>query len=80
MDNLFEFFENDEENENLNEHERNRHINPRIYRPRIDHLNIWNDEEFLCRFRLSKNSVRLITGLIRDEISSLTDRQVLYST
>lgn len=74
MDNLLDFIENDEENENLNIRERNRHMNARVYRPRIDHFNVWSDEEFLCRFRLSKNSVRQITNLIRDEISSLTDR------
>lgn len=42
---------------------------PRQLRQKPDHFNIWNEEEFRARFRLSKNTVSLVVDEIRNNIS-----------
>jgi hypothetical protein len=42
----------------------------RRIRPRPDHFNLWNDEEFFVRFRLTKPTVMHLFGLIEDQISA----------
>lgn len=44
---------------------------PRIFRQRENHFLKWNENEFRQRFRLSKETVELITGEIRNEIVCL---------
>jgi len=48
----------------------------RVYtiRPRVDHMNIWDDEDFRARFRISKDVVIQVLGFINDQISSRSDR------
>lgn len=43
-------------------------------RPRTDHLNNWDESEFIRRFRLSKHSVQQILGQIEETISHRTNR------
>ncbi|XP_018578523.1 uncharacterized protein LOC108916714 [Anoplophora glabripennis] len=47
---------------------------PKTYRNRQNHFEIWNENEFIKRFRLSKNAVRFIIENIENQISSHTDR------
>lgn len=51
--------------------------NPRIFRDRPNHYDVWTDEEFLLRFRLSKRTVNFLTEIIKDRISSLRTRYSL---
>lgn len=44
---------------------------PRQLRQRPNHFDIWNDEEFRARFRLSKNTVSLVVDEIRNNISCI---------
>lgn len=37
---------------------------PRMFRPRIENMDIWVDTEFIARFRVSKASVELIVQAI----------------
>lgn len=48
----------------------------RVYtiRVRVDHMNIWDDEDFRARFRISKDVVIQVLGFINDQISSRSDR------
>lgn len=48
----------------------------RVYtiRVRVDHMNIWDDEDFRARFRISKDEVIQVLGFINDQISSRSDR------
>lgn len=48
----------------------------RVYtiRERVDHMNMWDDEDFRTRFRISKDVVLQVLGFINDQISSRTDR------
>ncbi|KAB0805355.1 hypothetical protein PPYR_02325 [Photinus pyralis] len=47
---------------------------PKVYRNRANHFEIWDDDEFRARFRLSKEVVQFIVNEVRDEITSLTNR------
>lgn len=52
-------------------------LNPRckrIIRRRPDNFNMWRDEEFIARFRLSKVAFEYILNQIEDIISHPTDR------
>ncbi|KAJ8913058.1 hypothetical protein NQ315_006559, partial [Exocentrus adspersus] len=53
---------------------RNVRRRPQNYRPREDHFLSWNEEDFIKRFRLSKNGVRYIVNLISDNIRSPTQQ------
>jgi hypothetical protein len=45
----------------------------RRIRPRPNHFDSWNDEEFFVRFRLTKPTVLHLFGLIEDQISAPSD-------
>lgn len=53
---------------------RNTRRRPQNYRNRPDHFVIWNDDEFLSRFRFSKQGVRFITQQISRQITSATEQ------
>lgn len=42
--------------------------------PRIDLINMWNDDEFFARFRMSKPTVVYVLSLIEDQLASDTYR------
>nr|CAH7737744.1 unnamed protein product [Callosobruchus chinensis] len=43
------------------------------YRDRIDHFLLWNDDDFIRRFRLSKQGVRFVVNQIEAQIKSRTE-------
>jgi len=43
-------------------------------RDRPDHFQVWRDNEFLQRFRLTKTTVKFILDVIETKIASPTDR------
>lgn len=49
----------------------------KVIRDRPDHFQTWRDDEFLQRFRLTKNTVKFILDVIETEIAS-TDRFVYF--
>lgn len=53
---------------------RNVRRQPQNYRNRPDHFVIWNDDEFLNRFRFTKQGVRFITEQIAPQITSATEQ------
>ena len=46
----------------------------RVVRPRPNHFAIWDENEFINRFRLSKETVHMIIQQIQDTIRSPTER------
>lgn len=46
---------------------------PKTIRPRPNHFNIWEDDEFYNRFRLSKNSANMLLELIGPNIQHPTN-------
>lgn len=48
----------------------------KVIRERPDHFQTWRDDEFLQRFRLSKNTVKFLLDVIETKIASPTDRFV----
>ena len=42
------------------------------YRNRINHFVVWNDDEFIQRFRLSKQGVRFVINQVEAQIISPT--------
>lgn len=51
-----------------------RHRRPRVFGVVTNPINIYDDEEFKKRFRLSKGSVRYVLNLITDNIKPMTAR------
>lgn len=47
---------------------------PRTFRERPDHFTKWKDNEFLQRFRLTKNTVTYIIETVSPAISSISRR------
>lgn len=47
---------------------------PRNFRTRLDHFTHWSDEEFRVRFRLSKETVRILEQRFQNDIASKTAR------
>lgn len=47
---------------------------PRTYKERPNNFLIWNDKQFLQRFRLSKHTVRMIIDEIREDIQNETEQ------
>lgn len=47
---------------------------PRTFRQRPDHFTLWTDNEFLQRFRLTKNTVAYISECVSPTISSTSRR------
>ncbi|CAH1962126.1 unnamed protein product [Acanthoscelides obtectus] len=45
---------------------------PKTYKQRPDNFRIWNDTQFLQRFRLSKSTVRSIIDKVADDIRNIT--------
>lgn len=45
---------------------------PRTYKKRPNNFLIWNDTQFLQRFRLSKNTVQMLIDEIREDIKNAT--------
>jgi hypothetical protein len=43
-------------------------------RVRVDHMTLWDDQDFRIRFRISKDVVIQVLELINDRISSQSDR------
>jgi hypothetical protein len=48
----------------------------RNFRQRPDNLNIWSDEEFFMRFRLTKPTVLSVLEMVEHELEYETDRYV----
>lgn len=48
----------------------------KVIRERPDHFQTWRDDEFLQRFRLSKNTVKFLLDVIETKIALPTDRLV----
>ena len=51
----------------------------RNFRERLDILNIYSDDEFLARFRFSKNCVILLLNEVEEELESETERSFALS-
>lgn len=53
-------------------------INPErkkyVIKPHMDNLHIWDDKEFLRRFRVSKNTVLDIVAKIEEPLTHRTNR------
>ncbi|CAI6356148.1 unnamed protein product [Macrosiphum euphorbiae] len=49
-------------------------------RKRIDHMTIWDDEDFRVRFRISKGVVLQVLGYIDDQISSQSERNLAVTS
>ncbi len=45
----------------------------KVIRPRPDHFTIWRNDEFVDRFRLSKNTTWFLIDRLRNTISSPTN-------
>lgn len=72
LEDLFDVFEElltDDEDDLINFVEAPRR--DRQFRDRPDHLNLWNDEEFVTRFRISKRSVENL----RQQIGHFLERR-----
>lgn len=41
---------------------------------RIDHLNKWDDQDFFARFRLSKNTFKIVLEMVQQEVKTVTQR------
>lgn len=71
-----EFFDVSDEDDNILRYIR--HINKRrkdrVVRPRPNHFAIWDEKEFIARFRLSKETVHMIIQKIENTIRSPTER------
>lgn len=65
-----EFFDVSDEDENILRYVR--HINERrkdrVVKPRPNHFVIWDEKEFITKFRLSKGTVHIIIQKIHDTI------------
>jgi hypothetical protein len=48
-------------------------------RPRIDNFNVWNDDQFFVRFRLTKLTVLHLLDLVEPSLETATDRLVSIS-
>lgn len=61
-----------DEDENLENDEREMSLNivRRPYRrfPRIDFIEMWNDDEFFCRFRMSKGTIVYVLSMIEEQL------------
>lgn len=47
---------------------------PRILHERVDHMNHWDDLDFVHRFRLSKRTVHILANELEEEIHHHTER------
>jgi len=47
---------------------------PYLLSNRIDHLNKWDDYDFFARFRLSKNTFKIVLEMVQQEVITLTQR------
>lgn len=78
MENLLEILTDDEDIlEVIDILQPRRLRRPKVYQPRTNHFEKWNDTEFLKRFRFSKNAVRFILEQIEDQIALPTERFVI---
>ncbi|KAJ8965807.1 hypothetical protein NQ317_000435 [Molorchus minor] len=67
-------WEDSSESDNSSDYE-NRPIRaPRNFRMRFDHFTRWSDEEFRVRFRLTKETVRVLEQRFQDDIAPKTAR------
>jgi hypothetical protein len=48
-------------------------------RPRIDNFNVWNDDQFFVRFRLTKPTVLHLLELVEPSLETATDRLVSFT-
>lgn len=69
-----EFFEVSDEDENILRYVRQIRRKDRVVRLRPNHFAIWDEKEFITRFRLSKETVHMIIQKIEDTIRSPTER------
>lgn len=49
----------------------------RVFRNRLEHFILWNDSEFKCRFRVSKESVGLLMEHIGSNLQRPTNRSAV---
>lgn len=47
---------------------------PYLLSIRIDHLNKWDDQDFFARFRLSKNTFKIVLEMVQQEVTTVTQR------
>lgn len=47
---------------------------PQTFRNRPSHFEIWTDNEFKCRFRLEKRTVRFLIDQISEDIKFRVDK------
>lgn len=52
----------------------NRLRRPYLLSTRIDHLNKWDDQDFFARFRISKNTFKVILEMVQQEVTTVTQR------
>lgn len=47
---------------------------PYLLSVRIDHLNKWDDIDFIARFRLSKKTFKIVLEMVQQEVTTITQR------
>ena len=47
---------------------------PRTFRPRMDPFHVYDDAQFVVRYRLDKAGARYVTDLVREDITNTTQR------
>lgn len=47
---------------------------PYVVRERLNHMNMWNDQEFKIRFRLSKETVNNLLEMVQEYLQFPTER------
>lgn len=56
----------------------NRYFNkprrPYLLSTRIDNLNKWDDQDFIARFRFSKNTFKIVLEMVQQEVTTVTQR------
>jgi len=52
----------------------NRLRRPYLLSTRIDHLNKWDDQDFFARFRIGKNTFKIILEMVQQEVTTVTQR------
>lgn len=67
-------FDDDDSDDEMFMHIAARGRMARNFRQRPDHLNLWTDEEFFMRFRLTKVTVLSVLELVEHELEYETDR------
>lgn len=73
MDNFYEHLTDDEDFIDMINLNIPRHYRP-VIQERINYFHYYDDQDFIKRFRLSKQGTRFIINQIRDQIASPTNQ------